>query len=233
MTAPTRNHWRAIHDEILHRIRSRVWPPGQLIPKEEDLATEFGCARATINRALREAADAGLLERKRRAGTRVALQPAHKAVYRIPLVRDEIEDLGKKYSYELLLRRRRRPPKAIHTAMKLNGDASTLELRSLHLGDGRPFAYEDRWINLATVPEAEKTDFRSTSANEWLLAHASFTRGLVGFSAEEASEQVAALLQVEVGSALFTTKRTTWWNDACITRVKLVYAPGYRIEVQI
>ena len=46
-----------------------------MIPGEEALAREFGCARATVNRALRDLAEAGVLERRRKAGTRVALQP--------------------------------------------------------------------------------------------------------------------------------------------------------------
>ncbi len=30
--------WQAIQAEVLHRIRSREWPPGGLIPNEADLA---------------------------------------------------------------------------------------------------------------------------------------------------------------------------------------------------
>ena len=67
--------WEAIHANVLQRIRTREWGPGALIPTEEALAREFGCARATVSRALREVAAAGLLERRRKAGTRVALQP--------------------------------------------------------------------------------------------------------------------------------------------------------------
>ena len=52
--------------------RRRDWPPGALIPGEEALAQEFGVARATVNRALSELARAGVLERRRKAGTRVA-----------------------------------------------------------------------------------------------------------------------------------------------------------------
>ena len=68
--------WEDIRAEVLRRIRVRDWPPGAMIPTEEELATEFGVARATVNRALRELAVAGVLERRRKAGTRVAALPA-------------------------------------------------------------------------------------------------------------------------------------------------------------
>mgnify|MGYP000580545757 FL=1 len=34
--------WQAIRDDVLARIRSRAWPPGELIPHEADLAAEYG-----------------------------------------------------------------------------------------------------------------------------------------------------------------------------------------------
>jgi GntR family histidine utilization transcriptional repressor len=86
--------WEDIRAEVLRRIRVRDWPPGGLIPTEETLAQEFGCARATVNRALRELAGAGVLERRRKAGTRVALLPVRKATLEIPVIRQEIEARG-------------------------------------------------------------------------------------------------------------------------------------------
>ena len=68
--------WEEIRAEVLRRIERRDWRPGATIPTEEQLAAEFGCARATVNRALRELAEAGVLERRRKAGTRVATHPA-------------------------------------------------------------------------------------------------------------------------------------------------------------
>ena len=66
----TQNHsWQSIQQEISRRIAERIWLPGELIPNEVVLAEEFGCARATVNRAMRELASTGLLERKRKAGT--------------------------------------------------------------------------------------------------------------------------------------------------------------------
>ena len=69
------------------RIYSRQWQPGELIPNEADLAIEFGCARVTMNRALRALAETGLLDRRRKVGTRVTLNPITKATLQIPVIR--------------------------------------------------------------------------------------------------------------------------------------------------
>ena len=56
----------------MRRIHARDYAPGANIPGEVELAGEFGVARATVNRALRELSDEGILERRRNSGTRVA-----------------------------------------------------------------------------------------------------------------------------------------------------------------
>ena len=54
-------------------IQTGIWKQGGLIPVEVALAKEFGCARATLNRALRELAQERILEHHRKAGTRVVM----------------------------------------------------------------------------------------------------------------------------------------------------------------
>jgi DNA-binding GntR family transcriptional regulator len=90
---PSSVTWQAIQAEALRRIRDREWKPGEAIPHEAELAGEFGCARATVNRALRELAEAGLLERRRKAGTRVSLNPVRKATFEIPIIRQDARHL--------------------------------------------------------------------------------------------------------------------------------------------
>ena len=85
------NSWQSVQAEVLRRINAREWKPGDFIPNEAELAIEFGCARATVNRALRALAESGLLDRRRKAGTRVSLNPVRKATLDIPVIRYEIE----------------------------------------------------------------------------------------------------------------------------------------------
>ncbi len=228
-----RNSWQAIHQEILDRIRTQIWSPGELIPNEVELAEEFGCARATINRALRAAAESGLLERKRKAGTRVTAQPAHKAILRIPVLRREIESAGKTYSHELRSIKIRIPPAKITSHMRMQKEQTGLHLTALHFANGQPFVYEDRWINTKTIPSANPDCFRETNANEWLLTNAPFTRGDVEFSAKNATKQLGNILRVKESQALFNVTRTTWRDKDSITFVNLAYAPGYVVKIEI
>jgi GntR family transcriptional regulator, histidine utilization repressor len=224
--------WEDIRAEVLRRIRVRQWPPGELIPNEEDLATEFGCARATVNRALRELAVAGVLERRRKAGTRVAMLPVRKATLDIPVIRQEIEARGQVHGFRLLTQTVSTPPVPVVSRLGLPQGATMIYLETLHLADGQPFVFETRWLNPAVLPKP-LPDFAQISANEWLVTHIAYASGDIAFSAEEASAREAEVLGVALGRALFVTERATWTAEAPITLVRLAHAPGYRVQTLV
>lgn len=224
------NNWQAVQDEVLRRIHRRDWTPGELIPNEVDLAREFGCARATVNRALRTLAENGILDRRRKAGTRVALHPVGKATLDIPVIRHEIEAKGLVYDYALVEHSFGVPPLAMGQQMKVAVQTDLLHVKALHLGSGAPYVIEDRWINHHKVPGARTTPFTAISANEWLLANAPYTHGDISFSACNATPDEARLLDTSPGDALFKVERTTFDHDTAITSVTLSYAHGYRMN---
>ena len=233
MTVPQFQTWRSVQQEVLRRIHAREWKPGTLIPAEAELAREFGCARTTVNRALRALAENGLLERRRKAGTRVALQPVAKATLEIATLRHEIEERKQKYDYQLISRSLSVPPVAVSGAMKTEAGLKLMHIHALHLADHHPYALENRWINTSVVPSAMDQDFRSISANEWLVENVPFTGGDISFFAVAATEQVAGHLACEPGSALLCFERLTWDGDQIITKVCVTYGPGHLLRTSL
>jgi GntR family histidine utilization transcriptional repressor len=204
-----------------------------MIPNEADLALEFGCARATVNRALRDLAEAGVLDRRRKAGTRVTEAPVRRAVLSIPLIRDEVAALGQSYGYALLSRALPLPPPQIRAALALSPDIQALHVRALHLAGGSPFAVEDRWINPTAAPGVLEADFTALSANEWLVRHAPFTAGRLSFAAISADAQTATQLNCPPGTALFRLDRSTLDGTHPVTVAQITYRPGYRLDMVI
>lgn len=233
MNAPRIQGWQDVQNEVLRRIHSRTWKPGDLIPNEADLAAEFGCARATVNRALRALAESGLLDRKRKAGTRIALQPVAKATLNISVIRQEIEARGQKYGYGLLKREQAIPSASVQASMRVHASEELLHVIAVHFADDRPYAIEDRWINLAVVPDAKSASFETVSANEWLIRHIPYTNGEIAFSATAADSFVARTLDCEAGSPLFVVDRLTFDGEKTITKLKLLYAPGHQFRTEL
>jgi len=67
-----------VRDELIERIRSGVWKPGQLIPNEFDIAAEFGVSQGTARKAIEALASERLVLRRQGRGTFVVEHtPAH------------------------------------------------------------------------------------------------------------------------------------------------------------
>lgn len=233
MSATDRSSFRAIRDEIARRISNKTWEPGTLIPGEEALAAEFGAARATVNRALQELARSGLIERKRKVGTRVAPNPVREARFVIPIVRDQIEQSGADYEYRLLDRAIEKTPTDIAQRLQVKPGTEVLHLKCLHLADGKPYQFEDRYINLMTLPHAREQDFTARGPNEWLVNDAPFSRAEFTFLAATAAEEEERLLGLAPSSPVFVGERRTWLRDKVITFVRMVHPPSHRITTVI
>ena len=219
--------YAAIHAELLGRITSGVWPPGTAIPREAELAREFDCTRPTVARALSALVEAGLVERRRRAGSRVVERRAREAVLRIPLVREEIEATGRTYGYRRLARRRGAPPAALRPLL---GEAPALHVTCVHTADGRPYQLEDRWISLATAPGAEAEPFLDRGPNEWLVRTVPFSQAEHSLAAAAASEAEAEALEIAPGAPVFVIERATWLGGAPITFARLTHpGEGFRL----
>jgi len=223
--------WQSVRAEALRRISAREWEPGGQIPHEADLAAEFGCARATVNRALRDLAASGYLDRRRKGGTRVPLTPVRKATFAISIIRQDVEGRGQDYGYRLLSDTNVVSPPPIRAALKLAAPMPLRALEALHLADGKPFCLERRWINPAFAgPEVR---FDTLSANEWLVRNLAFSGGDFSFYATLADAELAGMLACTPGAALFAADRTTFSDARPITAVTLTYAPGYRMTTEI
>jgi GntR family transcriptional regulator, histidine utilization repressor len=221
--------FREIKREVFRRIRNNEWQPGALLPGEVDLAAEFGCARATVNRAMQELSDDGIIERRRKGGSRVKLAPVRQVTFEIPLIRAEVEARGAEYRYELISSTLLKAPSWLVARLNLELDAQVLHVQCLHYADGASFQYEDRWINLIAVPRATDADFSKISPNEWLVHEVPYTNAEVRFSASNADPIVSKFLKVVVGEPTFLAERTTWLAEFPVTYVRLYFARGYQM----
>lgn len=227
-----RTTFRAVQTEILRRITDGPWGPGTLLPTEAELAAEFGCSRATINRALREIDEQGLIDRRRKSGTRVRMAPVRQARFEIPLVRAEVEATGAVYRYALVRRDLMPAPDALRALLNLAPGMPVVHLVCMHYADGAPYQLEVRWINAAALPQALDQDFATQGPNEWLVATVPFSAVEISFQATAATDLEVTHLNHRPGDPVFHVKRSTWWQGAAITHTALSYRPGYRMTAR-
>jgi len=185
-----------------------------------------------VNRALRELADDGYLERRRKAGTRVRPAPSRSARFEIPLTRAEVEGRGARYGYALFSRAERAAPAWLSARLGLAEGASVLHLACLHTADGAPFQHEERWIALDALPAARRVDFAAATPNEWLVATVPYSDVEIGFTAVAADAALTSALRCGEGDPLFEVERATWFGGRAVTFVRLTYHRGYRMTTR-
>ncbi|WP_171235179.1 GntR family transcriptional regulator [Ruegeria sp. HKCCA6837] len=219
-----------IRDEVINRIQTRVWPQGSLLPTELELAAEFGVARATVNRALRELAEQGIVTRKRKGGTRVVTTPVKQAKLPITVVRQTIEEMNAKYRYALVSRAQIDCPAWLQAKLNIPEGAQIVHLQCMHHADNRPFQFEERWINVSAVPQVVNEDFLNIGPNEWLLSEVPFSNAEIAFSAVPATAPLQEFLAVPPGTPLFQLERTTWFRNDPVTFVRMTFHQGYQMR---
>lgn len=226
-----------IRAEIEDNILSGRWPPGHRVPSELDLCRHYNCARMTVSRAMTELVRAGLIARKRRAGSVVLAQRSQNAILEIHDLRDEVLALGKSYRYALLSRTLRPATATERSATGLPARRRVIALTCLHYADDAPFCLEERIIDPTVVHNALDEGFTARAPGPWLLDHVPWSEAEHRIRAENATEEVARILGLPPGAACLIIERSTWKSAGgreggeSVTHVRFSY-PGTAFVLQ-
>lgn len=147
-TAPFRQIKTLVHQNVA----SGEWRTGERIPSELDLAARFGVARMTVNRALRELTEEGVLARISGVGTFVAEAKPQSNLLMIAHIRDEIRARGHEYRCRVLSRAREPASFDVAAAFGLDVNTPVFHVVCVHEENGRPIQLEDRYVNPAAAP---------------------------------------------------------------------------------
>jgi GntR family histidine utilization transcriptional repressor len=215
---------RALEQQILSGDR----PPGSRLPSETELAQQWDCARMTAGRALNALAQAGMVERRRRAGTLVARRRIQETVLEIHDIAAEIRAQGRVYGFKRLERRERSADEECAERLAVEKGAPILAVLGVHLADGVPHALEDRLINLSVAPDAATQTFETAPPGGWLLDQVPWTEAEHEIYAAAADPFTARHLTVARGSPCLIMERRTWLAGLCVTHARLTFPADQR-----
>ena len=218
--------YEQIRRAIALRVTSGSWPPGTRVPPEQLLMRQLGTSRMTVHRAMVALAEDGLVQRRRRIGTVVAVPPVSHAVMTIPDIQEAIAASGRVHRLEIVSRQHF--PEGSPTLRGRFGaicDGNILHLVCRHFADGAPYVIEDRVISLDMAPEAINQSFAQRPPGSWLLDTVPWTQAEHAISAIALDEPTARLLGLKARQPALQVLRRTWDGDRHVTVVSLAY-PG-------
>jgi len=204
--------YRQIKGLIITRLQAGEWKAGEAIPSELELAARFGVSQGTVRKAVDEMAAESLLVRRQGKGTFVATHAEEKIQYRfLRLMPDEgTESLGR----QLLDCKRQRAPAWIAKALQLRAGDPVVEVRRLLHSKGQPVVLDDIWLPGGLFKGLTAERLEKHRGPFYGLFEAEFgvhmIRAQEKIRAVAADAEVAALLQLPVGTPLLSVERLSF-----------------------
>jgi len=217
-----------VKNHLRERIASGHWVAGDLLPSEAELVQQFEVSRMTVNRALRELTQEGMVERLQGVGTFVA--QAHRmhrisSTLTVHEVHDEIKARGHKHESRVHLLEKKRATAAQAADFDLPPGAPLFHSVIVHLENGVAIQCEDRWVNAACAPDYLSRDFSQTTPTHYLLEVAPLSEARYTIEALLPTPEEAKLLGLSKTEPCLVVKRRTFSRGQTVTTVRLTH-PG-------
>jgi GntR family transcriptional regulator len=194
--------------EQVLRERLAAMRPGERLPSDAELCTEFGVSRMTARNAMQRLAEDGLVRREPGRGSFVAQLPAHRRANRLMTFTREMLRAGRVPSSRILTRTVRPSTTTEAEALELRPRDPVVHLRRLRLADDQPIALESAVLVADSAPVVLTADLEHGSLHETLTrAGFGLRRGIATIGAARATAEDARLLGIRVGDPLLVERR--------------------------
>jgi GntR family histidine utilization transcriptional repressor len=212
---------------VQQHISSGEWRPGDPVPSEATLMQQFGISRMTVNRALRELTAEGMVTRVQGSGTFVA--ELHRIASNLTIrdIQEEVVERGHVHGARVLLSQSEKAGVDLAKSLGLRTGAKVFHTVLVHLENGVPIQYEDRYVNPAAAPDYLKTDFTQITPTRHLLTEAPLTEASYSIEACLPTPEQAKHLDIGAREACLAMVRRTVSGAHVASVVRLVY-PGSR-----
>lgn len=223
--------YQRIKDYILNGISQGLFKPGSKIPPELELARQFGVSRMTVNKAIRDLAEAGILLRFAGDGTYVAERKTDAPILDINNISEEIQARSHNHSVTQYLLRAEPASEEIALRLGMHVGATVFHSLLVHREDGLPVQLEDRFVNPAWAPDYLEQDFSRFTPNYYLMQHCPLTD--IEHTIEAVMPDSVEQSRLEIGAQepCLLVLRRTWSHKNLVSFARLTH-PGSRYKLR-
>ena len=215
---------------ILELINDEAWQKEHRLPSEHELVKTLSTSRMTINRALRELANEGYINRIAGVGSFAAEAKPESHPLEIRNIAEEIVSRGHTHSCKVIKIDEARATPEVAIQFSIAPGSRLFHSQVLHFESDTAIQFEDRFILPTFAPDYLKLDFDKTTTNEYLLKVApSIEKVEQIIAAEQPKEDIRKLLKLSEYEPSLTLTRKTWVNKTVVTYSRL-YHPAFNFQ---
>lgn len=222
--------YQEIKDSITSKINSGFWKEGEQITSEIELAKEFGVSRMTANRAIKELAGEGVLNRVFGLGTFVNKQVPQAPLFEIRNIAEEIRERGHRHTASVILLKKEVITNKVALLMELPAGTKVYHSIIVHSENDVPVQLEERYINPALAPDYLEQDFEAITPNEYLMAVTPFTEAEHIIESVSPNKKSMRLLELDCSEPCLLLSRRAWVGSVIASNSTLLY-PGSRYRL--
>lgn len=139
---------------LLETIENGELKPGELVPTEKALCELHGVSKITVNKAIMELVNEGVLYREKGKGTFVAQSKEKHQLNQLKGFTEEMKEKGLDTDVKILSFHTREATKQIKLALNMKDtDNKIIEITRLRISDNSPVAIETAWIPYNLFPD--------------------------------------------------------------------------------
>lgn len=226
-----RAQYQKVKDHLVQAMKRGKFQPGALMPSEAQLVDQFKVSRMTVNRALRELHDSGMVKRIQGVGTFAAAMNRLSSTLTIRDLHEEIESRGHRHHAKVHLKKAETVTASIAPRIGLIEGSPVFHTIIVHFDNGIALQYEDRYVNPSRAPGYLDVDFTKTTPTQYLLQVAPLWQADYSIEASLPTQNEARLLDIPVSAPCLIVQRRTVSRNKPITFARLVH-PSDRYSLQ-
>lgn len=223
-----------IREDLRQEINDRVLLPGDKLPAEDELAERYGVSRMTVRQGIMDLIDEGLLYRRHGRGTFVAQPPVERDHTGLTNFFESARKKGIEASMTVLIADILPARLKVANALNLKEGELAVRIKTLRFSDGVPVTVHDAHVPYRLFSQLLQEDLESRPLWDYMEQYGyKVKKATQRMEAREADEELAGLLQVEVGAPILYKERTVYNHDGTPLEFTYCYNRGDRYSLTV
>ena len=198
-------------EQLLHKIRSSIWPAEFRIPPERELCEQYQVSRITVRKALDELSRAGYIYRKQGKGTFVKPRAIDQKLSKYYSMVDGQQHLGQVETARLLQFDVVPADAVLAESLSILPDQMAFHMKCLRMMDGEPYGLEESYLPVMIAPDLTRQEVEDKGIYNSLRVRGIYPeRSVERFKPIILDKQAATWLEEHPGEAAMQMTRITY-----------------------
>jgi len=200
---------------LLAQLNKGDLKPGDYLPTEQQIQEMHQVSRTTVRQALSELEEAGRITRQRGRGTMVTKPKLVHSPEAYPNLSDNMRQQGAVPGWKLLRAEWIMPEAVISSRLHIADDDKVFFLERLRLENDVPIGYHRAYVPSEFIQYIDGTAYTDGGSLRYLSKYDELATCVADrvIEAVSATEPIAAILNVDVGTALLRVKRIVFADN--------------------